>query len=158
MTRLTSAQQRATRRAVEQAWRNRYVNRRRAKQALNELDSAVRHPAARPALGIESHHALSDWFNTPAADHVWVSPECRPVELVESATDQPARVLHTQGYDDVVREALRGLAADAEEGERISAEEQRRSDRRYRITQLCIWTPVLAVWVIVLLLQIAGAQ
>lgn len=169
MTRLTRAQQRATRRAVEQAWQDRYIYRRQAKQALNELDSAVRHPA----MGVESHRALSDWFNTPAADHVWVSPERRPVEpgptpeqvamFSGPPSPQGAQLIPAPTSEDIA-EAERMVAEWAAKGDAAEkawglarAKEQRRADRRYRIAWWCLLAPALALWVVILF-QAAGAR
>lgn len=175
MTRLTSAQQRATRRAVERAWQTRYVQRRKAKKALANLDDSVRHPAgtARPASRLD----VADWFNTPTADHVWISPDRPAVVLHPQSTDgltpeqlamfsgppssqgvqhiawedpAPRNLATTQGYADEVYEALQQIAADEKAWAQERAEEQRRSVRRYRIIRWCIWTPVAVVWAIAL--------
>lgn len=166
MTRLTSAQQRATRRAVEQAWQTRYVQRRQAKKALANLDDSVRHPSRR----MMTAEQVAAYFNTPAADHLWVSPERREPtpeqQLMHHGEPSPQGIQHiawedpaplnlaaTQDYDDVVREALQQVAADVEAREQARARERRRD----RITHWCIWTPVVTIWATVLLLRVLGA-
>lgn len=158
MTRLTRAQQRATRRAVEQAWQDRYIYRRQAKQALSELDSAVRHPA----MGVESHRALSDWFNTPAADHIWTSPERRPVEpgptpeqlAMFSGPPSPQGAQHIPApTSEDIAEAERMVA---EWAAKIDADEKEweetvmKEHRRRQIIWWCIWGPALVIWIGVL--------
>lgn len=155
MTRLTSAQQRATRRAVEQAWQNRYVNRRRARKVLGEVDDSVRHPAR---IGSEGHRNVAAFFGTELGDQLWLSgspaqqlmhhgePSPQGVQHIAWGSPAPRNLAATEGYDDVVREALRQIEADEKAWE---LEEQSRARRR-QIIWWCVWAPVLVLWIGVL--------
>lgn len=142
MTRLTSAQQRATRRAVEQAWQTRYVQRRKARNALANLDDSVRHPSRK-------------MMTTPEQQLMYHGePSPQGVQHIAREDPAPLSLAATQDYADEVYEALQQIAAD----EKAWAQERAEERRRDRIAHWCIWTPVLTIWAIVLLLRVLGAR